>query len=212
MLSRLQFSIILGFAVVLGVTAALVDFPFWMLLLAILLLTAIVAYLPMIINLYMTEDMKKVERFIEARLNQPVFHFYYALANEDDFQVEKALREVRDKYKKEYYYTVYSVTYAAYKGKLVDEKEAIAQIKQPALRLYYEALLAIEEGELERANRLAKEQRKPWMKEAILAGVASKRGERDLEIKHQQEAIRLTRGLQRYLLMKRYESAGESRG
>jgi NOL1/NOP2/fmu family ribosome biogenesis protein len=212
MLSRLQFSIILGLAIVLGMIIALVDFPFWMLIIAILLITAIVAYLPMIMNLYMTEDMKKVERFIEARLNQPVFHFYYALANEDAFQVEKALREVRDKYKKEYYHAIYSVTYAAYKGKLVDEKEAIAQIKQPALRRYYEALLAIEEGELERASELAKEQRKPWMKEAILAGVANKRGERDLEIKHQQEAIRLTRGLQRYLLVKKYEGAGESRG
>lgn len=212
MLSRLQFSIILGFAIVLGVMAALVDYPFWILLVAILLLTAIVAYLPMIMNLYITEDMKKVEKFIEARLNQPVFHFYYALANEDDFQVEKALREVRDKYKKPYYYAVYSVTYAAYKGKLIEEKEGIAQIKQPALRLYYQGLLAIEEGELDRGSQLAKEQRKPWMKEAVLAGVANKRGERDVEIKHQQEAIRLTRGLQRYLLVRRYEGPGEIRG
>jgi hypothetical protein len=209
MMSRSQFSIILGFAIVLGVIAAWVDIPFWILLIAILFVTALVAYLPIVMNLYITEDMKKVERFIEARLNQPVFHFYYALANEDDFQVEKALREVRNKYKKGNYYAVYSVTYAAYKGKLVEERDVIAQIKQPALRLYYEGLLAIEDGELERANQLAGKQLKPWMKEAILAEVARQRGERDLEIKHQQEAIRLTRGVQRYLLVKKYEGVGD---
>lgn len=209
MLSRCQFSIILGFAIVLGIMGAFADIPFWILLIVILFVTAVVAYLPIVMNLYITEDMKKVERFIEARLNQPVFHFYYALANEDEFQVEKALREVRNKYKKGYYYTVYSVTYAAYKGKLVEERDGIAQIKQPALRQYYEGLLAIEDGELERASQLAREQLKPWMKEAILAEVARKHGEWELEIKHQQEAIRLTRGLQKYLLVKKYKVVGD---
>lgn len=211
MLSRSQFSIILGFAIVLGVIAALVDIPFWILIVVILLITAAVSYLPIMINLYITDDMKKVERFLEARLNQPIFHFYYALANEDDFQVEKALRDVREKYKKAHYYMIYSVTYAAYKGKLVEKRDLIAQIKQPALRLYYEGLLAVEEEELARASQLASEQKKPWMKEAILAEVAGKRGERDLEIKHQQEAIQLTHGLQRYLLLKKYGGAGGTR-
>lgn len=204
MLSRSQFSIIIGFAIVLGVLAALIDIPLWILIVVILLITAVVSYLPIMMNLYITDDMKKVERFLEARLNQPIFHFYYALANEDDFQVEKALRGVREKYKKGHYYTIYSVTYAAYKGKLVEERDLIAQIKQPALRLYYEGLLAIEEEELERASQLASEQKKPWMKEVILAEVAGKRGESDLENKHQQEAVRLTHGLQRYLLVKKY--------
>ncbi|MCM3602844.1 hypothetical protein M3175_19085 [Robertmurraya korlensis] len=204
MLSRSQFGIILGFAIILGIIAALVDIPFWILIVVILLITMAVSYLPIMINLYITDDMKKVEKFLEARLNQPIFHFYYALANENDFQVEKALRDVREKYKKGHYYTIYSVTYAAYKGKLIEERDSIAQIKQPALRVYYEGLLAIEEDELDRASQLASEQKKPWMKEAILADVAGKRGERDLEIKHQQEAIRLTQGLQRYLLVKKY--------
>ncbi len=204
MLSRSQFSIILGFAIVLGVIAALIDIPLWILIVVILLITMAVSYLPIVMNLYLTDDMKKVERFLEARLNQPIFHFYYALAKEDDFQVEKALRDVREKYRKGHYYTIYSVTYAAYKGKLVEKRDSIAQIKQPALRVYYEGLLAIELGELDRASQLASEQKKPWMKEAIVAEVAGKRGERELEIKHQQEAIRLTHGLQRYLLVKKY--------
>lgn len=212
MLSRSQFSIILGFAIVLGVIAALVDIPFWILIVVILLITAAVSYLPIMMNLYITDDMKKVERFLEARLNQPIFHFYYALANEDIFQVEKALRDVREKYKKAHYYTIYSVTYAAYKGKLVEERDSIAQIKQPALRLYYEGLLAIEEEELERASQLASEQKKPWMKEAILAEVAVNRGNHELAIQHQLEAIRLTHGLQRYLLVKKYGVAGGTRG
>ncbi|WP_391557786.1 DUF2892 domain-containing protein [Robertmurraya sp.] len=212
MLSRSQFSIILGFAIVLGVIAALVDIPFWILIVVILLITAAVSYLPIMMNLYITDDMKKVERFLEARLNQPIFHFYYALANEDIFQVEKALRDVREKYKKAHYYMIYSVTYAAYKGKLVEERDSIAQIKQPALRLYYEGLLAIEEEELERASQLASEQKKPWMKEAILAEVAVNRGNHELTIQHQQEAIRLTHGLQRYLLVKKYGVAGGTRG
>jgi hypothetical protein len=211
MLSRSQFSIILGFAIVLGVIAALVDIPFWILIVVILLITAAVSYLPIMINLYITDDMKKVERFLEDRLNQPIFHFYYALANEDFFQVEKALRDVREKYKKAHYYMIYSVTYAAYKGKLVEERDIIAQIKQPALRLYYEGLLAIEEVELARASQLASEQKKPWMKEAILAEVAVNRGNHELAIQHQQEAIRLTHGLQRYLLVKKYGVAGGTR-
>lgn len=204
MLSRSQFSIILGFAIILGITAALVDIPFWILIVVIILITIAVSYLPIMVNLYITDDMRKVEKFLEARLNQPIFHFYYALANKDDFQVEKALREVREKYKKGHYNIIYSVTYAAYKGKLMEEKDYIAQIKQPALRLYYEGLLAVEEEELDLASQLACEQKKPWMREAILADVASKRGERDLEMQHKQEAIRLTRGLQRYLLVKKY--------
>ncbi|MEW8987426.1 MAG: hypothetical protein AB2401_10575, partial [Bacillus sp. (in: firmicutes)] len=61
-----------------------------------------------------------------------------------------------------------------------------------------------EEEGLDRASQLASEQKKPWMKEAILADVAGRRGESDLEIKHQQEAVRLTHGLQRYLLVKKY--------
>ncbi|WP_066052737.1 DUF2892 domain-containing protein [Robertmurraya korlensis] len=212
MLSRSQFSIIFGVAIVLGVIAALVDIPFWILIVVILFVTAAVSYLPIMFNLYITNDMKKVERFLEDRANQPIFHFYYAMANDDDFQIERALRDVREKYKKGHYYTVYTVTYAAYKGKLVEERDLIAQIKQPTLRLYYEGLLAIEDGDLERAEQLVREQKKPWMREAILAEASAKRGNQELTIKHQQEAIRLTKGLQRFLLVKKYGVVGGTRG
>jgi hypothetical protein len=212
MLSRSQFSFIFGFAVVMGVIAALVDIPFWILIVVILFVTAAVSYLPIMINVYITNDMKKVERFLEDKANQPIFHFYYAMAIDDDFQIKRALRDVREKYKKGHYFTVYTVTYAAYKGKLVEERDLIAQIKQPTLRLYFEGLLATQEGDLKLAGQLAGEQQKAWMKEAILAEVAAKRGERDLEIKHQQEAIRLTHGLQRYLLVKKYGVESGTRG
>jgi len=203
-LNRKQITTIVVFAVLLGLIGAVIDFPFWVLLIITLIVTGMVSYFPVVMNLYVTKDMNKVEAFLQERLNQPVFHFYYALANEDDFQVEKALRSVLEKYKLKHYQAVYTVTYKAYKGRLSEVRELLGKIKQPALRFYYEALLAIEVGELEGASKLVAEQKKPWMREIIAAEIAENRGEQKKATLHQHSAVELTRGLQRYLIVKKY--------
>jgi hypothetical protein len=145
--------------------------------------------------------MDGVEKFLKARLNQPLFSFYYFLANNQMEEAFDALQLVLKKYRAPQYQAAYKLAYALGRNDLSSEQESLEQMKHKQLKLYYEGLLAVEKGDFRTAQEKANEASKPWMKEVILAKIHGKQGNEEEEKSHIEKAISLTRGVQRYLLM-----------
>jgi hypothetical protein len=196
-----QYLLLFVLCVVIGLVAGFYSLPFPILIPILIFLVTIVFLVPLLNNLYMTKNMDGVEKFLKARLNQPLFSFYYFLANNQMEEAFDALQLVLKKYRAPQYQAAYKLAYALGRNDLSSEQESLEQMKHKQLKLYYEGLLAVEKGDFRTAQEKANEASKPWMKEVILAKIHGKQGNEEEEKSHIEKAISLTRGVQRYLLM-----------
>ncbi len=117
-------------------------------------------------------------------------------------EAHDALLLVLKKYRSPQYQAAYKLAFALGKNDLSSEQGAVEQLKHKQLKIYYEGLLAVELRDFETAEEKANQASKPWMKEVILAKLHGKQGNEEDEKSHIEKAISLTRGLQRYLLVK----------
>lgn len=208
MLDKKSAIIIFILALVMGVIGGIYEIPFWIIMLIIFILTFVFVYWPFLQGLYFTTDMNKVEEFLIKRQKQPLFHFYYALANEQEEEAQVALEKLKQKYKSPHWNAVYTVIYAAYKDNLQSVESEIQQIKQAPLKAYYEGLLAIEKGDFDQASSMIEKVNKEWMKEQLQAEIYKAQGNEELAKSHQTKAIELSKGLQRYILVKQFRKQG----
>ncbi|MDZ5473546.1 hypothetical protein SM124_17665 [Bacillus sp. 31A1R] len=205
MTDRNQLALVFIIALIVGLVGGFLNISTWIVLIVLLILLFIFVYWPFISNVYLSTDMNKVEQFLLKRQKQPLFHFYYAVANNLEDEAEIALDKLKQKYKSPQWTAAYTVSYAAYKGTLSQHENDIKQIKQENLRNYFTALMHIEQGELSKAQEMVPTIQKEWMKEEIQAAICVKQGNTEKAKLHHDRAIQLTKGMQRYLLVKKAE-------
>jgi hypothetical protein len=80
------------------------------------------------------------------------------------------------------------------------------QIKQIHTKEYYDALIFIEKGNLNRAREISFKMKTLWKKNTILAEINLKEGNKEEARKFAIEAMLKSRGVQRYLIYKNFES------
>ncbi|KAA0549276.1 hypothetical protein FZW96_05020 [Bacillus sp. BGMRC 2118] len=196
-------------ALLLGLISGYYDFPLWITLIILSIILLPMNLYPIINSLYLTKDHDKVEKFLIQRKKQPMYMFYYALANDNKEESEDALERLRSRYKQNpHWKAVFEVAYALHFHSLLSVKEKIGDIKQKDARDYYEALVSIEQGDSEAAIEAVNPMKKQWMKESILAAVAKKKGMREEARNHENAAIEHAKGIQRYILVKVQEHRG----
>ncbi|RIW27658.1 hypothetical protein D3H55_22720 [Bacillus salacetis] len=206
MLSKKQYILIITLAVLLGILTAIWQIPFWMTAIMIFLSVTLIVYIPFVWYIYFSSDIESIGKYLQERARQPILHFYYSLANSDDVEMDKALLILQKKYKSPQLAAVFTAAHAAHQDTLADARESILLIKDLSVRHYYEALLKIEEGKLEDAGDMIHSLQKEWMKETVKAELHLKKGQVDAAKTHVEKAIELTKGMQKYLLVKRYRS------
>ncbi|WP_108671668.1 hypothetical protein [Peribacillus acanthi] len=197
-----QYVLLFIMSIAIGLIAGFYSIPFQTLIPILIIMVALIFSIPLINHLYVTKNIGSVEKFLKARFKQPLFAFYYFLANHQMEEAHDALLLVLKKYRAPQYQAAYKLAYALGKNDLSSEHESLDQLKHKHLKLYYEGLLAVEIGDLSTAQKKANEATKPWMKEVILAKIQGHQGKKQEELKHMDKAISLTRGLQRFLLIK----------
>jgi Ca2+/Na+ antiporter len=204
MLSKKQYFLIIILAILLGVFTAIWQIPFWRTAVLIFLSVTLIIYVPFVWYMYFSTNTESTGEYLKRRTRQPIIQFYYSLANSETAQMEEALSLLKKKYKAPQMTAVFTVAYAAHQENLAAVKESIQLIKDVSARQYYEALLKIEEGQWEYAVEMIPVLQKSWMKEAVKADLLRKKGETETAELHESKAIDLTKGMQRYLLEKRY--------
>lgn len=190
-------------SVIFGIIGGFMELPFWIMMVAIFIAVIPISLYPIINSLYLTLDINKVDQFLVKRKKQPVYRYYYALANRDLVETDEALKVLLEKYKNNpHWKAVFEVAYASHFNNLLSVKNQINDIKQNEIRNYYEALVLVEQQDFENGRILSNQLKKVWMKESVLALIARKSGRDEEARKHENTAIEHARGLQRYILVK----------
>lgn len=206
-MQKTQILLIFMISVFFGMIGGFMELPFWIMMVAIFIVVIPISLYPIINSLYLTININKVEQFLVKRKKQPVYRYYYSLANRDREETDEALKVLMEKYKNNpHWKAVFEVAYAAHFNNLLSVKNQINDIKQKEIRDYYSALVLVEQQDFENARILSNQLKKAWMKESVLAVIAKNRGRDEEALNHKNKAIEHARGLQRYILMKEQEN------
>ncbi|KEZ50579.1 hypothetical protein AZ46_0207900 [Metabacillus indicus LMG 22858] len=153
-----------------------------------------------------SKDIRKSESYILKHQSNPMYQFYYAVANNLDDEAEEAMGKFQSKYKNSERRALIQTTYALYKQEPSEAKKYLHLIKSPAYRTYYEGLIAAESRKFKEARDHAERLQEGWMKNSILAEMAEKQGKKSEAKERAAMAFEQTRGLQRYILYKNFEA------
>lgn len=176
-------------------------------LIGLLLIVSMGGYMYVQISpILFTKDVEKSEKYLLKHQKNPMYQFYYAIANNMDAEAETALAAFNTKYKNSYRQALMHTIYAVYKKDIQTAKENAGAIKQAQYRQYYEAFIAIESKQLNKAREIADRLPQGWMKESIHSEIFEKQGNKTLAKEHANKAFEQTRGLQRYMIYKNNES------
>lgn len=155
--------------------------------------------------IYLEKNVKKIESYLEKKRKNTLFRLYYGMGNRIDQDVKEATEILLRKYKQPARQAMFNTLYALYEDDILRAKGDIEQIQPPRYKYYYQAIVAIEEGKIERADELREQVKTEWMKHALAAGIAKKAGYQEEYIVEIQKAYEKTRGLQRYMIFKQFE-------
>ena len=191
-------------ALLIGGAYGYFGYPLWMFLVTVIPFALFFLYIKLY-PVFFTENMNQVEAYLLANKKKPMYAFYYALANRHNEEVEVSFTLTMSKVKSVPGKAQLQTIYHLYKGNPEQAKEYLAELKPMDVKHYYDALISIEEGQLNTARFLKERIKKQWYKDAIEAEINLKEGNYLEAYKFSELAVANTKGLQRYILVKNYE-------
>ncbi|WP_026021808.1 hypothetical protein [Bacillus timonensis] len=201
----MRYIVLFGVALVLGVVIAILDVSeplgFILSMLVIVILSTYLFVYP----IYWEKNVKKIESYLVKRRKNPMFKLYYGMGNRIDQDVKEATDVLLRKYKQPARQALFKTLHALYEDDILRVKSDVDEIQPPQYKAYYKAIVAVEEGNLDKAKELGKQIKSEWMKHALASGIAKKAGNHDEYVAEIQKAYEKTRGLQRYVIYKQYE-------
>lgn len=164
-----------------------------------------VMMLPLLKVTLFETNMEKVEKFLLNNKNNANFYIIYALANNLDDDVKELTNILVQKSKNKSRQALYKVIEALYFEDYATVKTIVEDIEAPMYRNYYQAIIAMEEGDFNRTDELIAKISNKWMHFALLAERERKQNNLEKGKDYAQKAKEATKGLQRYLLHKTFE-------
>jgi hypothetical protein len=147
---------------------------------------------------YWSNDLKKVEKFLQANSKKPLLAFTLSLAHGNRTEVEENLHNILAKYKQPLIQQVYSTILHLLHRDYEAACASANRISKDSLRSYYLAYVAAKKGDIDEAKRYMESFDKPWMKHAMNSFIALHEGNRTLAELEHQKAIDTSRGIQKY--------------
>jgi hypothetical protein len=193
-------SLILPYSLVFITTLVLatLDFPFWLILLIVFVAILVPFFFMQIHTAYWSNDLKKVEKFLQANSKKPLQAFTLSLAHGNRTEVEENLRGILAKHKQPLIQQVYSTVLHLLHRDYEAARTSADQISKISLRSYYLAYVAAKKGDIDEAKRFMKSFDKPWMSHAMNSYIALHEGNPTLAELEHQKAIDTSRGIQKY--------------
>ncbi|MFJ7825615.1 hypothetical protein [Psychrobacillus sp. NPDC096623] len=201
----LPFIYIFIFGVALTVALLSIDLSFWLIYAVIIAVYIVLIVLPPVYTIYKSNNLKKIERFLENNKRKPLFAFPLAVKGGNREEIIRAIQVILSKYKQPYMKQVYKTNLALFEKNLTLFEQHAKQISKEPLYTYYVAYAEAWKGNFEKSQALKEKLPTGWMPSAIDAVIAKEKGDLIDFRRAADESIRLARGVQKFNLFYSFE-------
>ncbi|MFC4410735.1 hypothetical protein ACFOZY_09945 [Chungangia koreensis] len=160
---------------------------------------------------YKSNSLKAIGRFLKMYKNKPLYSYPYLLAHGNEAELKESLKRILTKYQQASLQHTYGAILAAMENDLPTMKEHAEKIGTEPLQSYYLAYHAILKRKFNQVDEWKNNINEPWMIHALDALVAKENGDMETMRKEADEAVRLTRGIQKYSLYYSFKRSDEWR-
>ena len=194
---------ILGVA--LTVVMLFIDAPFWFIYLVVIALYFALLVLPQMYIVYRSNNLRKIERFLEKNKRKPMYAYPMAVKTGNKEEIIAAIQVILTKYKQPYIQEVYKTNLALYEKNISLFEQQANQISKEPLHTYYRAYAEAVKGNYIEANTLKEKLPHGWMPPAIEAIIAKEKGDTNAFRVAADQSIQLARGIQKFNLLYSFE-------
>lgn len=193
------------FGVVLTVALLFLELPFWLAYIVIIVVYAVLLVLPQMYTVYKSNNLKKIERFLEKNKRKPIFAYPLAVKSGNREEIISTIQLILSKYKQPYMQEVYTTNLALFENNVSLFEQQAEQISKEPLHTYYIAYANALNGNFENAQVLKQKLPVGWMSCAIDAIIANEKDDLIAFRLAAEESIHLARGVQKYNLYYSFE-------
>ncbi|MGX9133069.1 hypothetical protein ACWV26_01660 [Rummeliibacillus sp. JY-2-4R] len=187
----------------------LMEIPKWLIFIVLFLYIASFTMYPHFNALLWTNNLKTVDRFLNANKHRAIYAYPYAIANQTIEEQREALQKIITLYKQPYVQHNYASLLAILEN---NYDQAITEAKKIAKEPYQSYMIAHSEayfGNFEQAHALMPNLTEKWMLSSIESLISFKKQDKINFKHHSSEAIKQARGIQKYLLAHSFHELGE---
>lgn len=204
----LRYVLIILLGIALTVVMSFLEIPFWIIYLSIVILYILLLVVPSMYIVYKSNNLAKIERYLEENKKKVLFTFPLAVKTGDLPTIIQAINDILKKYKQPYMQEVYKANLALYENNVSEFNILARQISKEPLRTYYKAYAEALQGKFVEARTLKESLQASWMKHSIEAIIAKEQGDMETFRKEADASIESARGMQKFSLLysfKRFE-------
>lgn len=204
-----KLTLIYLFAIIACTFLLLMDVAKWQIFILLFLYVFLFTMYPHFNALLWTNNLKKVERFLEANKHRSLYAYPYAIANQTVAEQKAALQNIITSYKQPYvkhnYASILAILENDYNRALCEAKQISREPFQSYMVAHSEAYL----GNFEQAKALMPKLTEKWMSSSIESLISFKQQDGENFKHHASMAIKHARGIQKYLLVYSFQEMEE---
>jgi len=193
------------FGVILTVALLFLELPFWLVYTVIIVVYVVLLVLPQMYTIYKSNNLEKVERFLEKNKRKPIFAYPLVVKIGNREEIISTIQLILSKYKQPYIQEVYKTNLALFESNASLFEQRAKQISKEPLHTYYIAYAEALKGNFENAQALKQKLPVGWMPCAIDAIIANEKDDLSAFRLASDESIHLARGVQKYNLYYSFE-------
>lgn len=178
----------------------LVGVPKWLTFIIIIILYIMYSAVWPAHIIYKSKSINAIHRYIKSNTSQPIFNYAFALANDQEQNIESALKKIINEYKDDDMTHIYSANLAIHQNKSNEILEQAEKIEDADYKNYYNAYAYVLKGHFDVASGYVSQVQTPWMVHSIKAVEAKKRGNIEAFSNEATQSIKSALGIQRYVL------------
>lgn len=197
----LRYVLIILLGIALTVVMSFLEIPFWIIYLSIVVLYILILVVPEMYIVYKSDNLKRIERYLEENKRKPLFAYALAIKTGDRDAIIQVINEILKKYKQPYMQEVYITNLALYERDVSSFVILAKQISKEPLRTYYNAYAEALQGNYEEARTLKANLPSGWMPHAIEAIIAKELGDLKTFREEAKASVESARGIQKFSLL-----------
>lgn len=189
------------FAIIACTFLLLMDIPRWLIFIFIFLYVFLFTMYPHFNALLWTNNLRKIERFIEANRHRAIYAYPYAIAHQSVADQKAALQQIITTYRQPYIKHNYATILAILEK---DYNQALSEAKKIAKEPFQSYMIAHTEahfGNYEQAVALLPKLTEKWMSSSIESLISFNKQDVENFKHYSSNAIKQARGVQKYLLV-----------
>ncbi|MBM7621512.1 hypothetical protein JOC95_003401 [Bacillus tianshenii] len=203
-MKHLLLLVVIGFAIGIVLGFMNISFNFWIFV-GLLVVAFFVLSLQDIRFMFLSKDVKKMEKYLIKKKHEPYYGFILELANGNLPEAKKQLEDLEKKWKGKKT-AIFRAQYYLRVGNIVRAKEEAELIEQPDMKNYVLAAIAAMEKDDAKVEALKPALKKEWMRHVIETERAINKKNLSVAKEKKEKALASTKGLQYFMIFKEYEN------